>query len=619
MTRRERKPRLKRSALSDGVRCALRAGPCAGAVISGLMAIAPAAMAVSPFPAEINLGALDGTNGFVLKGIDAFDYSGGAVSDAGDINGDGLADIVIGARSLPSYSDPGESYVVFGRAGGFPAALDLGALDGTNGFVLNGIEKYDTSGTSVSGAGDVDGDGVDDLLIGAPGAWPDGKDYAGESYVVFGRAGGFPAEFELSSLDGTNGFVLNGIDAYDRSGGSVSGAGDVNGDGLDDVFIGAAASTDYSSGSGEGYVIFGRAEGFSASIDLGALDGTDGFLLKGGEIGATGASVSDAGDVNGDGIDDILIGAPGGPYAYGPHSAGAAYVIFGHTGGFAPALDLGALNGISGLAFKGIETFDAVGGSVSGAGDVNGDGVDDLLVGAVFADPDGKDRAGESYVVFGRTGGFNADIGPETLDGTNGFVLKGIDAGDLSGGAVSGAGDINGDGIDDILVGAKWADPDGKGSAGESYVVFGGASGFPAEFELSSLDGTNGFVLKGIDAFDISGWSVSGAGDVNGDGLADIVIGAREADPDGTDSAGESYVVFGATCDVDGNGSIGIADVVEFARQCRDDPRSRWCDLDGDGLFRRSDAVTLVQRCRSGTAALAESVVEEVLSALDTN
>ncbi len=160
-------------------------------------------------------------------------------------------------------------------------------------------------------------------------------------------------------------------------------------------------------------------------------------------------------------------------------------------------------------------------------------------------------------MVFGRTTGFPAAFELRSLlprrggDGSAGFVLKGIDADDCSGCSVSAAGDVNGDGIDDLIIGADCADPGGRVYAGESYVVFGRTTGFPAVFELASLlpaaggDGSAGFVLEGIDADDYSGCSVSAAGDVNGDGIDDLIIGAVGADPDGQSDAGESYVVFG--------------------------------------------------------------------------
>jgi hypothetical protein len=146
-------------------------------------------------------------------------------------------------------------------------------------------------------------------------------------------------------------------------------------------------------------------------------------------------------------------------------------------------------------------------------------------------------------VVFGKAGGFGATFNLSTLDGSNGFKLQGEAAGDLSGRSVSGAGDVNGDGFDDLILGADGADPNGSGS-GSSYVVFGKAGGFGATLNLSTLDGSNGFKLNGEAANDRSGISVSGAGDVNGDGFADLILGADGAAPNGSNS-GASYVIFG--------------------------------------------------------------------------
>ena len=142
-------------------------------------------------------------------------------------------------------------------------------------------------------------------------------------------------------------------------------------------------------------------------------------------------------------------------------------------------------------------------------------------------------------------------VPPQGGDGSRGFVLTGITVGDLSGKPVSAAGDVNADGVDDLIIGANGADRAGDLDRGESYVVFGSTRGFRAVFPLASLyprsggDGSRGFVLPGIDADDRSGYSVSEAGDVNGDGIDDVIIGADDADPGGKDRAGESYVVFG--------------------------------------------------------------------------
>ncbi|WP_264319992.1 hypothetical protein [Zarconia navalis] len=497
----------------------------------------------------LNLSDLNGSNGFVINGINASDFSGYSVNNAGDINGDGFDDILIGARSAdPNGKDfAGESYVVFGRNGGFNSSLELSSLNGRNGFVINGIDANDFSGFSVSSAGDVNGDGFDDILIGARGADPNGRTSAGESYVVFGGNRSFDASFELSSLDGSNGFLLNGIDLDDRSGNSVSSAGDVNGDGFDDLIIGARwADPNGKNFAGESYVAFGSNSGFGTSLDLSSLDGNNGFVLNGIDTSdVSGVSVSGAGDVNGDGFDDVIIGASLAD-PNGRTSAGESYVVFGGNSGFGASLDLSSLDGSNGFVLQGAFRSDFSGDSVSSAGDINGDGFDDLIIGARLADPNNRSSdAGESYVVFGGNSGFGASLDLSGLNGSNGFTINGIDRSDFSGVAVSGAGDVNGDGYDDLIIGARGADPNGNSGAGESYVVFGGSSGFGASLDLSSLNGSNGFTINGIDVDDFSGYSVSGGGDVNDDGYDDLIVGAAFADPNGESAAGESYVVFG--------------------------------------------------------------------------
>ena len=239
----------------------------------------------------------------------------------------------------------------------------------------------------------------------------------GEADVVSNFSITVLREFNLSELDGNNGFILNGIDIDDFSGYSVSSAGDINGDGFADLIIGALVA-------GESYVVFGKAEEFVAQLNLSDLDGTNGFIING--DGAR--SVSSAGDVNGDGFDDIIIGAQDA----NPNDiagAGESYVVFGQAGEFAAELNLSDLDGSNGFVLNGIDRSDASGYSVSSAGDVNGDGFDDIIIGARGANND----AGESYVVFGKEGGFAAQLNLFDLDGSNGFVLNGIDELDGSG------------------------------------------------------------------------------------------------------------------------------------------------------------------------------------------
>ena len=403
-------------------------------------------------------------------------------------------------QSAPDYESPTDdgtdnAYVVGivaedGNGGTATQTLTVTVTDAVTpgtGFVINGINAVDYSGRSVSSAGDINGDGIDDLIIGAPHADPYEDSNAGETYVVFGKDtavdGAFAATLELSDLDVGNGFVLEGIDDDDLSGHSVSSAGDINGDGIDDLIIGAyEADPNGNNGAGESYVVFGKDTAFNATLELSSLTGSNGFVIEG--------------------------------------------------------IDAGDRSGVS----------------VSSAGDINGDGINDLIIGAYRADPNGDDGAGESYVVFGKGTSvveFGAELELADLNGSNGFVIEGINDSDFSGGSVSSAGDINGDGIDDLIIGAREADPNGNNNAGQSYVVFGKDTAvdgaFEATFELSDLDGSDGFVLNGIDAFDYSGGSVSSAGDINGDGIDDLIIGAPDADPNGNNYAGQSYVVFGTT------------------------------------------------------------------------
>jgi VCBS repeat-containing protein len=529
------------------------------------------------FDLNLDLSSLAASQGFIIQGDTAYDQAGFSVSSAGDVNGDGFDDLIVGANAGDDGgTSAGEAYVVFGTASGFGTTvggrnvIDLTTLSAAQGFIIQGAAAGDQAGASVSSAGDVNGDGFDDLIVGATYGDDGGAD-AGTAYIVFGTASGFGTAdssgrhvIDLTTLAAAQGFMIQGDAADDRAGSAVSSAGDVNGDGFDDLIVGARYGDDGGSLAGEAYVVFGTASSFGTPIggkqviDLTTLSASQGFVIQGDAAGdKAGFSVSSAGDVNGDGFEDLIVGAMGGND--GGNLAGEAYVVFGTASGFGTAdgsgrrvVDLTTLTATQGFVIQGDTAGDRAGFSVSSAGDVNGDGFDDLIVGAATGD-DGGSNAGEAYVVFGTASGFGTADGSgrrvvdlTTLTAAHGFIIQGAAAYDEAGWSVSAAGDVNGDGFDDLIVGARG----GSAYAGEAYVVFGTSKGFGTSvggrqvLDLTTLSATQGFIIQGDTASDQAGQSVSSAGDVNGDGFDDLIVGAPRGDDGGKD-AGEAYIVYG--------------------------------------------------------------------------
>ena len=449
-------------------------------------------------------------------GEDEYDVSGCSVVGAGDVNGDGYDDILIGAYGNDDGDDKaGQTYLILGKTSGWSMDTDLSASDAS----FWGEDTGDLSGYRVAGIGDVNGDGYDDILIGAYGD-DDGGDFAGQTYLILGKASGWSMDTDLSESNAS----FRGENSDDNSGWSVAGVGDVNGDGFDDVLIGAPCNDDGSNRAGQTYLILGKVSGWAMNTNLSEADAS---FWGENEHDQSGVSVAGVGDINGDGYDDILIGANGNND--GGSYAGQAYLILGKPSGWAMDTELSD----SDASFLGETEHDYSGCSIAGAGDVNGDGYDDILIGADCND-DGGEHAGQTYLILGNASGWVMDT--DLSDSDASFI--GEKEYDYSGRSVAGAGDVNGDGYDDILIGAFGNDQGGY-TAGQTYIILGKTSGWAMYSELSDSDAS----FLGANINDYSGCSVASAGDVNGDGYDEILVGAKYSPERGRES-GQTYLVF---------------------------------------------------------------------------
>jgi hypothetical protein len=489
----------------------------------------------------------------ILTGAAANDGFGNAVSEAGDVNGDGYSDVIVGATGNDTGgTDRGQAYIYFGGA----------SMNNVADVILAGEAAGDNFGNAVSGAGDVNGDGFSDAIVGA---WLNdaGGTDAGRAYIYYGG----------SSMDNIADVIFNGASANDWFAISLSTAGDVNGDGYADVIVGAPLNDAGGSNSGRAYIYYG-----GSSINNMA----DVVLTGAAADGWFGFSVSNAGDVNGDAFSDVIVGAF--LNSVGGTNAGRAYLYWGGE----------SMDNIADGIITGAAAFDFFGFSVSSAGDFNGDGYNDFIVGAYGNDAGGTD-AGKAYLYtntltgadkpdefftgesaqsdFGwsvsNAGDVNGDGYTDIIVGASSYnsyqgrayiyfvrpqfsntpdlILTGETIGNQFGISVSSAGDLNGDGYDDVIVGAR----EFNATTGRAYIYLGGIS----------MDNIVDVVLTGETTFNWFGSSVSSAGDVNGDGFSDLIVGA----PYYNSSDGRAYIFYG------GSSMDNIADII-----LSESPNSYW-------------------------------------------
>ena len=428
-------------------------------------------------------------------------HSGWAVAGAGDVDGDGYDDVVVGAPDYDGgHNGEGRAWLYLGGSGG---------LDSTHSWSVEANKTGAQLGYSIAGAGDVNNDGRDDVIVGAPG-WSNGHTGEGAAFVYLGTSSG---------LNGSAVWSAEGQQTGAGFGHSVDTAGNVDGDAYDDVAIGAPWLDAGQNNEGKAYVYHGSAGGPSGYPD---------WMAEGQQDDANfGFDVAGIGDATGDGYGDLLVGAR--YFDAGQTDEGRAYLYYGSSSG---------LPSTPTWYDESDQSSAGYGWSVAGA-DLDGNGLSDLLVGAPLYDG-GQSNEGRVYVYWGQAGG--PSTGP-------GWTPESNSSGAQFGVSVAGVGDVDGDGTDDLLVGANTY-TSGQSDEGGVWFWLGDAGGPSGGADWTAQANQGGAWM---------GWSVDGAGDVDDDGFADLLIGAPYRDSGQTDE-GVAWLFPAEPADADDDGDPDIWD-----------------------------------------------------------
>lgn len=475
-------------------------------------------------PKPIALAELPGdpSLGLFYDGIGDGQNTGIKVGDAGDFNGDGTPDLYV-STNYNLLSGPPRVYVLFGGPTLASATL-TGVAAGDGGLMIE--VDVDSPNVHVAAARDVNKDGKDDLVLGT--SAPLKTATKGGAYVIPGRAS--TTVIKLSAPPQDVALIIGPNNTPSSNfGDAVAGLGDTNGDGFADFAVGAPNAKVNNTTPGAVFVVLGQALMPNATIEQ-YMTGNQAYRIGGPATGVNlGGSVAGIGDFNKDGFADLAIGQPSWM------TKGRVYVLYLKK--LPDDIQLGdTMASGEGLVVTGKNFFASslLGLTVGGAGDFNMDGYSDLLVG-------GATLLKQAMVVFGGT--LATEVDASTLVAMKrGQVITTLQVDGL-GASLGGGHDVNGDMIDDVVLGAPFS-----GQSGQSYVVFGSMAE-PATRTVAQLAaGKGGYAIAGAGTTSESGKSVALVPSVNGDDFADVLVGAPQFDVMGGDNKGRAYVVYGGKC-----------------------------------------------------------------------
>jgi len=427
-------------------------------------------------------------------------------------------------------------------------------ISDTEGNFTGTLHDSDSFGTSVASLGDLDGDGVTDIAVGAYGD-DDGGSTRGAIWILFLDPNGMVDSHQ--KISDTQGNFTGTLHNYDGFGDSVASLGDLDGDGVADIAVGATGDDDGGSNRGAVWVLFLDPNGIVKDHQkisdtegnfTGTLDHSDWF----------GASVASLGDLDGDGTTDIAVGTPGDDD--GGSKSGAVWVLFLDPNGMVKNHQ--KISRTEGNFTGAIDSGDLFGSSVASLGDLDGDGVTDLAVGAAW-DDDGATWAGAVWVLFLYPNGTVKSH--QKISNDEGNFSGTLEVGDLFGYSVASLGDLDGDGVTDIAVGLNMCYGEGCSGTGAVWVLFLNSDGTVKSHQrINDNEGNFTGTLDNLDQF---GRSITSLGDLDGDGINDAAVGANLDDDGGSglySDRGAVWVLFLYDCLYDLEGDMNNDCKVDF-------------------------------------------------------